>query len=116
MNNIVNLTPHAITLRLEGGKVEKTFIISGTQARVAVRATTRDSLINDGIQIPVIANEYGEVEGLPESREGTIYIVSALVLGRVSGRSDVFAPDTGPTAVRNASGQIEAVTRLIAAK
>lgn len=43
-----------------------------------------------------------------------LYIVSALVIGRVK-RTDCVAPGTGPNdgAIRNAAGQIEAVTRLV---
>jgi len=59
------------------------------------------------------APTWGEVEGLPEPSEGTIYIVSGLVAGRIS-RPDVFSPGTGPQdgAVRE-NGRIVAVTRLI---
>ncbi len=59
----------------------------------------------------------GRVEGLPEPQEGTIYIVSGMVLAHCQGRTDVFGPGTGPKdgAIRNEKGHIIAVTRLIAA-
>lgn len=42
------------------------------------------------------------------------YIVSSMVRDALGqSRPDVFAPDTGPTAIRNEKGQVEAVTRLI---
>lgn len=119
MSHFVNLTPHAIKLRLESGD----FFVpaSGQVARVAVVSASRGLLEINGEtaefgSIPVVTNEYGEVEGLPEPKYETVYIVSALVLGRVSGRRDVYAPDTGSTAVRAANGQIEAVTRLVSAE
>lgn len=46
---------------------------------------------------------YGEIENLPEPEEGTIYIVSAMVLAaaKEKGRTDVVAPATGhPDCVR----------------
>lgn len=46
---------------------------------------------------------YGEIENLPEPEEGTIYIVSAMVLAaaKEKGRTDVVAPATGhPDSIR----------------
>ena len=46
---------------------------------------------------------YGEIENLPEPEEGTIYIVSAVVLAAAKnkGRTDVVAPATGhPDCIR----------------
>ena len=46
---------------------------------------------------------YGEIENLPEPEEGTIYIVSAMVLAaaKEKGRTDVVAPATGhPDCIR----------------
>jgi len=120
--NFVNLTPHAITIRV--GERDIVVPPSGQVARVAVRSVDRAPLViaeNAGefTHVPVVGNEYGSVEGLPDPAplaEAKVFIVSALVLGRVFGRSgDVFAPDTGPTAVRDEKGQIKAVTRLIGA-
>ncbi len=113
MNQFVNLTPHAIVLRI--GEKDLSFQPSGTTARVTVEPKPRQSLVYDGTEIPVVANEFGAVDGLPEVVDGTIYIVSAMVLGQCQGRSDVVAPDTGATAVRNEKGHIEAVTRFVCA-
>ena len=63
--------------------------------------------------VPIVRRALGAVTGLPE--EGEPCLVSALVLAAVPGRAGVFAPDTGPSAVRNEHGQIVAVTRLVAA-
>jgi hypothetical protein len=72
-----------------------------------------------GLPLPVLpAPVCGAVEGLPAPQEGVVFIVSGMVLEalRGSGRSDVFAPGTGPTdgAVRNDKGQILGVTTLVA--
>lgn len=105
----VNLTPHAITVRLADG-TDRTFAPSGTVARVA---TTPGVDLPDADGIPCrSAQTWGEVEGLPAPADDTVLIVSALVLVRVS-RQDVFAPDTGSDAIRNDKGQIVAVRRLL---
>ncbi|RME25645.1 MAG: hypothetical protein D6800_07370, partial [Candidatus Zixiibacteriota bacterium] len=57
----------------------------------------------------------GDVEGLPDPQDGTVYLVSSMVLSAVRGRRDVVAPDTGPTAIRDETGRITAVTRLVVA-
>lgn len=124
MSKFVNLTPHALVLRTADGDI--TVPPSGQQARVATKSGAVSA--REGIPVLVASpTSYGSVEGIPEPVEGTFYLVSALVLGRVS-RPDVFAPGTGPQdgAVREPDtlpdgspnprkGQIIAVTRLIAA-
>ena len=105
----INLTPHTIVIKTE--TKEKKIDPSGTVARVAVEEKEAGEI--EGI--PVIKRGFKEVEGLPEPKDGVVYLVSSLVLSAVKGRGDVFAPDTGNTAIRNEQGQIEAVTRLVSA-
>lgn len=108
---MINLTPHTIVLRMLDSVIE--IPPSGIVARVTTNQEfVGDARIGDSI-IPVYRRTFGEVENLPE--EGTPCLVSALVLNAVPGRKNVFAPDTGPTAIRNHKGYLEAVTRLIAA-
>jgi hypothetical protein len=84
MVKFVNLTPHEIVEMT----AELRFPSEGI-ARVSVEYMT-NSEING---IPLFEAKYGEVEGLPEPKERTIYIVSSLVLGAVKDtRSDVVAP------------------------
>ena len=93
----VNLTPHAIILN-DG----RTFEPSGSIARVAVSFSE--------IQSDVCEQVYGEVENLPEPQPDTVYIVSGIVLGACSERSDVVAPATGHNlTVRNDKGHIVSV-------
>lgn len=122
---MLNLTPHSITLRTAHGDI--TFPPSGVVARVETIETVIGSMDvfapgapetdaqgnSNGVRVPVVSRTFGAVEGLPA--EGTPCIVSALVLSAVPGRSGVYAPDTGATAVRNEKGHIIAVTRLVAA-
>ena len=99
MKKLVNLTPHAINFVHDDGTPLVTVEPCGTIARVSCKTVT---IGNEG-EIPITTNEYGEVEGLPEPETDTIFIVSALVAGRVPTREDVFIPNE---AVRNEKGQI----------
>ena len=102
---LINLTPHAITVRSCFG-VDEVFPPSGHVARCSSIISGQDPI--DGI--PVICTRMGEVEGVPEPVGGTAYIVSSMVASHPSlrGRLDVVAPNTGPAAIRE-NGQIVAV-------
>jgi hypothetical protein len=100
----VNLTPHAI--KLNDGT---TFPPSGVVARVAADLQEVETV--NGVQF--FRQTFGDVEGLPEEVPGTMYIVSALVLGAVD-RGDCVAPATGhKDVVRNEAGQIISVPGFI---
>jgi len=111
--NFVNLTPHSLTLRGEGG--DQVIQPSGEIARVAQSPGEEIDTVNG---IPAYsAPVTGAVEGLGEPQNDTIYIVSGMVLAHCQNRTDVYGPGTGPQdgAIRNERGHIVAVTRLIAA-
>ena len=111
---VMNLTPHELTLVGENGKVLGRIAPTGQVARVNTQATKVEAVEINGNSIPVVATEFGEVIDLPESQDGTIYVVSILVVQAVRGlRDDVVAPDTGPeSVVRDAQGQIKGVRRF----
>lgn len=118
----VNLTPHAIVFQFGDGSRESfpPAMPKGQEARVDVISGQSMQVEYNGKVMPVNAPlKYGEVQGLPAPEDGTIYIVSSMVLTQPSvvGRNDVVAPATGPkdAAIRNAQNQIEAVTRWVAA-
>lgn len=104
----INLTPHTLVIRTPQGDLE--IDPSGIVARVAVA----QKVVRQLGAIPIVENTFGDVEGLPAPQGENIYLVSAMVLSAVAGRTDVFAPDTGSTAIRNDKGHIVAVTRLVA--
>ena len=106
---MLNLTPHSITVRLPDG-TERVYPPSGTVARVTTFQTSAANL--DGI--PTAYRRTGNVEGLTLPLTGPV-LVSGMVLAELTGADNVFAPDTGSTAIRDAGGQIVAVTRLIRA-
>lgn len=57
----------------------------------------------DGLDVPVNRTVLGEVEGLPEPEEGTLYIVSRVVAEAASGRDDLIIPDD---TIRDEAGRI----------
>ena len=116
-----NLTPHKIAIVAQGMWIE--ILPEKTSARVVVTEVERGTEMiraggMPGVFCPVVSREFGEVEGLPEPETYTTFLVSAMVLDRVAKTMpnragvDVFAPDTGKTAIRDEKGNIVAVTRL----
>jgi hypothetical protein len=100
---LINLTPHSITVEGLG------IFESQGLARVATSQTVVGNI--NGIEL--VETTFGEVTGIPKMEEGKMYIVSGMVLSALKGsRTDVVAPDTGNTAIRNEKGQIIAVTRF----
>ena len=105
----VNLTPHDIVVYRDDDRTE-TIPASGQVARVQ----TIQEQVDELNFIPVVRTKFGEVEGLPEPRRDTVYIVSSLVLQALRGsRKDIVAPDTGPeSAVRDENGRIIGIRRF----
>ncbi len=100
---LVNLTPHAIVI----AKDDFNLVVepSGVVARVVAETVE----VSEGFY----EVHYGNVVDLPEPKEGTIYIVSGLVLSGLAGsRSDVYAPATA-LAARNELGHIVSVPGLV---
>lgn len=110
MKKIVNLTKHRVNVVLEEENKTFGFEPSGTEARVA----SKQEVCADVCGIPVVHTTYSEVEGLPTQEDGTVYIVSTLVLQALKAnginRPDCVAPNTSPAgAIRNELGQVVAV-------
>lgn len=95
---MVNLTPHTIRFIDSNGEVIHEVPSSGI-----ARAEQRRIPICTINGIAVNKTEYGEVIGLPEPVEGTIYIVSVLTAQAARGRSDVYIVDD---LVRDSAGRI----------
>lgn len=91
----INLTPHNLYEVTTG----TTLPASGIVARVKSSTVTASKHAG----IPIYMTEFGELEGLPEPVEGTMYIVSSLALNAVPAhRTDVVAPGN---LVRDEAGQ-----------
>ena len=82
MATIHNMTPHTITLIVEGVKVDfpSEGIIRASQKDVKVDEIVTDLDLGNssaGFTIPVFSSTFGAPEGVPENLDG-IYIVSSL--------------------------------------
>lgn len=99
---IVNLTPHEVKIVDGGNNVVAVFPSDGV-----ARASQHDVLVDEINSIPVVKTEFGEVLGLPEPTEGTVFIVSRITIeaARAQGRStDDLLVTSG--AVRDSQGRI----------
>ena len=101
--NFINLTPHAIVMN--DGRV---FEPSGVMPRVQQFMSDFDG---NGVAI----QSFGEVENMPLPKEGTIYIVSAMVLSAIGkDRQDCVAPATNhQETIRNEKGHIVSVPGFV---
>jgi len=132
---LINKTPHAINIADADGQIVRVIEPTPPAARVSITATTDqgdDTL--DGV--PFRETVFGAVENLPPQKlcsqchgsriargtngypyecdctDAVYYIVSAFVISALPRRTDLVRPDTGPTCVRDATGQIVAVRAL----
>lgn len=102
----INLTPHNIVLN--DGTI---YPATGKIARIA------NSFTNFCNGIAKVF--YGDIENLPEPKRGTMYIVSAMVLGaenakpRCCRRKDLVAPATGHPDCRRENGFIVSVPGFV---
>lgn len=98
---IINLTPHDINII--GHAV---IPASGTLARVS-QTRQQISTLNG---IPVNRSVFGKITGLPDAKDGTIYLVSLIVLQALGGsRPDCYIVDDS---VRDDTGRIIGVNGL----
>lgn len=100
----VNLIGHDITISGHGTlpKAEKPCYVE-----------TEQLIIGKLSGIPIAKTEFKKLVNLPDPEDGTYYIVSRISMDYVPFvREDVFCVDTGPTAIRDQSGQVVAVTQL----
>ena len=100
MIKLINLTPHEINLvdanSVQFDSVAKCYRIEEGKS-VAIpssgvaRCTTHQQKIFEENGIEFLETSYGEIQGLPEPEDNTIYIVSAIVAlaGRRLGRDDL---------------------------
>jgi len=120
----VNLTPHIIRIKGINLVTQKEHVCevppSGDVAtcRPIMGATQKANI--GCFLYGIISRSLGGVllssgQPFPEPDEGVVYLVSSMVQEAMP-RSDVLAPDTGPTAIRDEKGQVWAVTQLIGPK
>ena len=103
---MINYTPHTVTVRDDNGN-DHVYPASGIVPRVSM-VTTPDIPLEDGT--PTIRVKYGEAL-LPDGHAGPC-IVSTMFADAYKGDSELFVPDSEPSAIRE-NGQIIAVRALI---
>ena len=108
MQKIVNLTPHTINFVGQDNTIVASIPSSGV-ARAVQRREIVDTIVVDGISLPIARCTYGDVQGLPDPEADTIYIVSAITAQAVPERQDVFIVDNS---VRDENGRIIGVRGL----
>ena len=98
----LNFTPHTITLN-DGTAYESVGV-----ARVA-------NTFSDFDASGVCSVEFGDIQGLPEPQEGTLLIVSALVLSaaKAAGSTERVKPEKGNTDCVRKDGFIVSVAGLV---
>lgn len=101
--DFVNLTSHAVTVCC--GESSRTFELSGQLAR----CQQSEQVIRQLDGLPITRQVFGQVEGLPEHKDGIYYIVSHLVAAACPDRTDLFCP--GPT-IKGTDGRIIGCTSL----
>ena len=109
---MLNLTPHSIHIHTNDGVIA--IPPSGTVARVEVTPVVSGNHNVEGVEVPVITRVAGKVTGLPSDGQ-TPFLVSAMVLDCLSSEYHgvAFAPDTGASCIRDATGRIVGVTQLV---
>jgi hypothetical protein len=97
VTNLVNLTPHSVTLVGDGGTV--VIQPTGAPARVTLSSDQPDLTVrvcigeDYRIGVPVVVTATtGEVTGLPPAAAGTLYIVSRPVAAARPERDDLVVP------------------------
>jgi hypothetical protein len=94
---LVNLTPHAVTIIKENG------VLTIEPSGIIPRLKEIQECIGSIDGTPIFQKSFGEVENMPEQKEGKVYIVSVLVASALKHRTDVVIPND---LVRDEKGQI----------
>ncbi len=114
-DKILNLTPHAIHIYNNDKKLVLTIEPELIPARLEEkRKWAYNFVLSNGSKFPVDEVSYGYLSGLPEEKEGVIYVVSQIVYNHAivditkksrffSPRSDLFVVGS---AIRNEKGVI----------
>lgn len=100
MTKLVNLTPHTVNIFNEDGELK--FAIEKSKDLAVPRCSQKNIKVGEINGAPIYKMEFGAVEGLPPVVDGTIYIVSRMVITACPDRKDLVSP--GPL-LRNEAGQ-----------
>ena len=77
------------------------------------RVETKQRIVAYLTGIPISETHFEKIVNLPEPEDGVYFIVNRVTMDFVPfDREDVFCVDTGPSAIRDQSGHVAAVTQL----
>lgn len=99
---LVNLTPHVLNVQLSEGATDISDWLKLEPSGQVARVASESRVVGTISGVSIYETTFGEVEGLPEEKEGTYYVVSRLVLQAASNRKDLLSPGQ---LVRNEAGQ-----------
>ena len=88
---LVNLTPHKLDIHCEDDEI---LMIepSGEEARISIENIPQDNIVVHGcMSVPTSLSVPGEITGLPDPKEGVLYITS-LAVAQKANRKDVLSP------------------------
>lgn len=100
---LINLTPHPLTIIGKDGTVLVNQAPDGPMARCAEDRRDVGTVTAGGHSIPLRQVGFGRVTGLPAPRQGVLYVVSRATAEAATGRDDVVYPDEQ---VRDSDGRI----------
>ena len=95
---IKNMTPHDVNIVDDKGNVIGTFPSDGL---IRLKAETISVGHHDGVRLS--STKFGNPEGLPKEKAGTLLIVSQLVKSALPERNDLVVP---AEIIRDENGQI----------
>lgn len=98
---LVNLTPHVLNVQLSEGATDISEWLKLEPSGQVARVASESKQVGTVSGVSIYETKFGEVEGLPEPKEGVYFVVSRLVL-QASGRKDLLSPGE---LVRNEAGQ-----------
>lgn len=94
MTRIVNLTGRDLHVYDEQATGDPIRIPGSSKRRARVYSVQEqvDEVEIEGLAVPIMAVKSREIGGVPDPKEGVLYIVSGLVASAASWRSDLAAP------------------------
>lgn len=87
--NLINMTPHDITIVDVNGNIIKVIPASGKLIRLAQFTVSAGFTVDD---VPITITSYSEPNGLPDYELGKFYIVSQLIKSAIPYREDLLVP------------------------
>lgn len=92
MDQIINLTPHDVTI-LDNDSNEVARFPSQGCVRLASKIEQLTTIETDTIEVPVTITTYGRAENLPPQKAGIWLIVSQVVVQALWERPDLLFPN-----------------------